>query len=831
MNWKKTIRKSAKWATLALAALILLAAALFGLAQTNTGKRHLVRLIAKAVTPVKGVRIDMGRLTGLIPFSFQLDALTFSDGEGPWLGIDGLVVHWSPFALLRGRLLVHELSAARLWLNRLPSAQEKGAAPSRGLPKWPAGLRRLLVGRFAIDELALGKDLVGRSARFRVEASILADLPTGDRKASFRLEGMDGPEAKALVDATLKGRDPVLILNTGFEEARGGLIAEALGIQGPLSLSLRGEGPLRHWKGRLLAEAGDLGRLDSEIEIEAAAEPRVRAAGSGTLSPGLLPGEAAVWLEGNTRFSVTARRLKSGILAFDQADLETGAVAVRIEQGTLDLKKRMAGGRFVVTCDDLKPLKTLTALNSAGRLKAEGTISGPLLQPEAALRLHLRDLEIDRVRLSSSDAQLRIGFLGPLGSSFPGLRLAGGGRVEGLSIRDVALPPQKKIQWEMAAGTLTGETLRLEGLKLESGKISLALSGVVDTTGPKGALDAELGLADLQPLSDFFGIRVPPTGATRLTAHLEGDGQTRALSAKIQGATTVLEQTLPPLPVILGREIRYKANVGFREATRLTLSDVQVETATGNLGGKASLDLSSKNLEGSWFLVLPRLEPFSPLLGRPLKGSVQWEGRMEGPLSELRMSGKGLGQDIWVDGLHLERVSVSLLADGLPPKSRGRLSIELQSKGHPIAGATDFILDRERLALTGISVKGAGTELTAKATLDFQQMTAEGEVKGRNPDLSSLSSLLGRKIEGSAEMETQFKIGKSAQEISFSLEGQNLESPFGQALEMRLKGRVREPFKIPGGSATLEVKGFRLRDLNLSSLTIGAEGDTQGLSF
>ena len=90
MNWKRTIQKTGKWAALTLAALLLLVATLFGFAQTNPGKRQLVKLITRTLVSGEQKRIELGKLSGLIPFTFHLETMTLGDAEGPWMKAESL---------------------------------------------------------------------------------------------------------------------------------------------------------------------------------------------------------------------------------------------------------------------------------------------------------------------------------------------------------------------------------------------------------------------------------------------------------------------------------------------------------------------------------------------------------------------------------------------------------------------------------------------------------------------------------------------------------------------------------------------------------------------
>ena len=105
-----------------LALVLLLIAGVIGVAQTGFGKRMVAdRLGALLSTPETTVAI--AGLRGTVPIDMRLGRITAADRDGVWLEVDDARLAWSPAALLRGRIRIEALGAARIGVLRLPSSE------------------------------------------------------------------------------------------------------------------------------------------------------------------------------------------------------------------------------------------------------------------------------------------------------------------------------------------------------------------------------------------------------------------------------------------------------------------------------------------------------------------------------------------------------------------------------------------------------------------------------------------------------------------------------------------------------------------------------------
>jgi translocation and assembly module TamB len=335
MNWNVIIQKTIRWTAVSVAILIILPSILFGLAQTEIGKRQVARQFVERLGLAGKARIQVGKIEGVIPFDFRMDRLVSSDADGEVLTVEDLCLRGSPVALLWGRFRVKELSASLLQLNRLPSEDKSVETKPKKLPEWPSALNRLSIERFAIDRLILGREVLGQKAVFRLEARLRALNAFAEQNAEIHLNRIDGPMAEATVNVGVKHRGTSLRLHAKVDEAEGGVLAGFLRIPGPTILSLEGAGPLKNWRGNLKVAIGGLGELETSLSLETLDVPKLKAEGKMRVHSGRSPARLRRLLSDETRFAMTLRMPHKQSIEVDHLNLDGHKTSLRLK-GAVD---------------------------------------------------------------------------------------------------------------------------------------------------------------------------------------------------------------------------------------------------------------------------------------------------------------------------------------------------------------------------------------------------------------------------------------------------------------------------------------------------------------
>jgi len=242
MNWEKTIRRIASGIAYLSLSVLLLGVLLFGVAQTDRGKEHLANILQRVLAEEK---VRIGQLTGFIPFHFQIEHFAAADPQGDWLVLKKVQVQWSVLHLFKGDLRFSRLGADTIEVTRLP---EPTASPTSGQETGRLRtilLQRLRLGHFFVNRLTLGKALLGKQVAFTVEANMTGSSRRGFLESSITIKQVEGGDAKFATEATWSPDREELLIKALFEEPVGGVLAKAMGFEGPLLFSLEGEGPTK----------------------------------------------------------------------------------------------------------------------------------------------------------------------------------------------------------------------------------------------------------------------------------------------------------------------------------------------------------------------------------------------------------------------------------------------------------------------------------------------------------------------------------------------------------------------------------------------------------
>ncbi len=203
--------------------LLVVGALLF--ANTGPGRNVLASLLGSLLDG--DVRIE--RLAGRFPDAPTAAHVEIRDARGTWLMLDGVVLKWSPLALLGNHIVVGSVTADRAVVLRLPvPGRSHGATP------------RIDAGQVKVDRLVLSRAIFGQAATLTAFAQLHYVSPT---ELSGVLRAMR-QDASGFYDVrgSLKGGGL-----TGFADIREsarGLVATAIGFPelGPISAQAEAEG-------------------------------------------------------------------------------------------------------------------------------------------------------------------------------------------------------------------------------------------------------------------------------------------------------------------------------------------------------------------------------------------------------------------------------------------------------------------------------------------------------------------------------------------------------------------------------------------------------------
>ncbi len=186
---------------------VVLVVAVLVLANTGFGRS----LIEGEAASLTGGQVVLRGLAGRFPDALRLAHLEVHDAQGTWLTLDGVVLNWSPLALIGKVARIDSLAAADIHVLRLPipAAAKKPAPASQGGSGLPVqvDLRALRIARLQLDA-----PVAGAAAALRVDAhahlaslsdaTVTAAIDRLDGSGTYRLDGhLDDAAIRAVLDA------------------------------------------------------------------------------------------------------------------------------------------------------------------------------------------------------------------------------------------------------------------------------------------------------------------------------------------------------------------------------------------------------------------------------------------------------------------------------------------------------------------------------------------------------------------------------------------------------------------------------------------------------
>ncbi len=205
---------------------------------------------------------------GALSSRATMEELTISDSLGVWLRLEEAVLDWNRAALLRGRLDIDELSAARIHIERLPSSDSAAPSPQASgfrIPELPVSVD---IKKFAISDLQLGPGVLGEDIAVTVAAR--ASLDGGAAQLQFDANRTDGTSGRAQIDLNFDPTTETLSAFLDVSEPENGLIVRALNLPGSpsLQLTIDGTGQLDAYAADVTLQTDGDKRLSGKVTLE-----------------------------------------------------------------------------------------------------------------------------------------------------------------------------------------------------------------------------------------------------------------------------------------------------------------------------------------------------------------------------------------------------------------------------------------------------------------------------------------------------------------------------------------------------------------------------------
>jgi len=634
-------------------------------AAQEEGEGFLTRQIQNLLSGA-GRDVDIVGFQGALSSSASFQRMTIADDEGIWLTLEDVVLSWNRSALLRGRLEVQELSAARIDIPRLPNPAEDALPEPEAkpftfpqLPELPVAIN---IEAINIAQVSLGTPLVGQAVELRMNAR--ARLNDDGLDMAFSANRTDGRRGVFDLTANLSRSDDLLQALLQVSEQEGGIAATLLAIPETPSveLSIRTDGPLNDLVTDLKIDTDGEERLAGQVVLITegdASDPdrRISADIGGDITAVILP-QYRDFFGPSVSLKADALIEAGGAISLDNLDLQaaavdlTGRVSLSEEKwpSFIDISGTVAradgaavllpgGGGATV---DRIVLNVDYDAAAGDAYEAEFDITG--LQAEAA--------EVAQTTLRSTGTL--VGASGNVGQLRGTVEFA----AQGVALMDAALSEAlgQQISGSTEINYIEGEPFRISGLDLQGSDYRLTgnveLSGV--GTGLETTLDATLAATDLSRFSALAGRELD--GATSLAVTGTVTPLSGAFDVQANGTADDIKTGIAQADALLEGRTDLTLNA-IRNENGTFLRGLELNNAALLFTGSAELATASSRVDADIVLrdiatVLPQYEGRVTLKGTA-NGNVEgWRLNVDadGPYeAALRIDGLATGPDAEID--------------------------------------------------------------------------------------------------------------------------------------------------------------------------------------
>ncbi|QRM30936.1 translocation/assembly module TamB domain-containing protein [Microvirga sp. VF16] len=727
--------------------------------QAQSDQGVLASLISRLLsTPT--TRVTIGSIEGALSSNAVIRDIRIADRDGVWLNLDRARLVWSRTALLTGRLQVDELTIDRLQISRRPLPAEEDAPVSDApiLPELPV---RVIVDRFALQELILGQPVLGTQARLSAAGSAQLGNPSEGLDLNFQAQRLDAP-GQLSIDLTYVPQTNRLALDLTHQEPAGGIAARLMDLPGlpPVDLKLAGQGPMSDFAARLDFSAGPtIGAAGTATVRRATAAYDVNLDLAARIE-GLLPAPAAPVFSGTTQ-------LVGNVTVGDDSSLRFQPVRITSNVARFDMTGTVSSGQVLDLTLNARALPTDGAKTRAGeaeiaRFNFDGTVQGPLTAPRINGTLDAAEIRLPQGALDTLTARVTMnpvdGPSPPSQFSFAIDANAGGIRPADRALAR-AIGPTLAITSRGSFG-LDG-IANVETARIETATARAGFTGQVGGTVLDGTLDASI-----PALASFSGIAGRSLqGSANLTARLSGNPRRYDMAAAIDARLRDLSTGMPAADGLLGRTVTAAGTVR-RIPNGFAFENFRVDGAhlDARIDGRATQSAADLGLD----ITIDELRHVDP---RVTAGRANVMARLGGSLELPDVRGVATLTDVRALNRSIPSLAVSVDAKDVTGALDAALTLDGQVDGKPATGSVrlarppegGWLLDRLDIDIGSVALNG-------NLRLGSDQL-AQGEISLSGSNFDDLSPLVLTKLDGSLDAVISLDASGGGQNATITAQG------------------------------------------------------------
>ncbi|MGD9161740.1 MAG: translocation/assembly module TamB domain-containing protein, partial [Desulfobacteraceae bacterium] len=183
------------------------------------------------------------------------------------------------------------------------------------------------------------------------------------------------------------------------------------------------------------------------------------------------------------------------------------------------------------------------------------------------------------------------------------------------------------------------------------------------------------------------------------------------------------------------------------------------------------------------------------------------------------------------DKIKADNISGRITANHREKNGNGKISIESVSGNKKLKAGSDFYMSGKDISLKNLYLSGMETELIGSILFDRGARLINGNVNFSSPDISVISSLYGRNIEGSASGEVVFKPVENTQNLEVSASAKKIIFNQNMVEDIAVKASMTDIFGKLHFSTSATINGFNHEGVILKTVDIKGQGERDKSEF
>ncbi len=780
--------------------------------QAQTDQGVLANLISRLLS-TPATRVSIGSIEGALSSNAVIRDVRISDRNGVWLSVDRARIVWTRTALLRGRLEVNELQIDRLDIPRKPETTEEEKVAVSDEPILPELPVKVIVEKFALQELALGEPLLGVAARLSAQGSANLGDPSEGLELDFTAQRLDAP-GRLSINLDYVPQTNRLALDLTHQEPAGGIAAHLLNLPGlpPVDLKLAGEGPLSNFAARLNFTAGpSIGAAGTTIVSRSGAAYTVNANLAARIE-GLLPTPVAPVFSGTTQ-------LVGNIAIGDDGSLRLQPIRITSNVASFDMAGTVSSSQALDLTLQARALPTDGFMTRAGdaeirRLDFDGRVQGTMTAPRINGSLDAAGIRLPQGALDALTARIAMNPTSDV--TIPDrFTFTVDARANGILPTDKALARALGQTLSLTAnGTFDRDGIaNVDTARIETSTAQAGFAGRVGSTVLDGNVEA-----NIPALAAFSGVTGRPLrGSAAVKAQLSGNPRRADIAATLDASLRNLSTGTASLDGLLGRSVTANG-VMRRVPGGFAFENFRIDGAhlDARANGRATQTAADLALD----IDIDELRRVDP---RITAGRANVAARLTGSLEKPDVTATATLSDMRALDRPIQRLVVSMDAKDVTGALDATLGLDGQVGSKPATGTMHvsrpsdggWLLDRLNIAVGSVALNG---DLRISA-----DQLAQGRITLSGSNLDDLTPLLLTKLDGSIDADMTLSVPDGRQNIEVRAGGSRIAAADVAVQDFNLRLAISDLYARPviDGSIqadTVKAAGQTFRTVRLTAV-------------